>query len=384
MRKSDVFGGREGKRSRVYGELAAYIQSTDRKPGQPLASVRRLAELFGTSVHTIHMALKDLERDGYVRTRQGLGTFLVSRHRPLTMADAVAVSVGVGHVWSDLLAILMEKLAARERVATVMNLEDKGLDEGMARRLAHSEARTFIVVGGRHFPFRLFEQPAFREKTVISLTEWVSDLRWPGLFRVLSDVESAGREVARRLWGGGHRKVLIAGTPTQVPHLVIPYPNEPMHGHGFWAEWSRLGGQYSVIASRTRDDGLVEVDEDAIERLFTSSEAPSAVFGLRDCEAWLVQDALLRRLPARTPETEIVGFGDTPWSAAGHPAFSTLSYDLPALCDEAMRILDALQAGEAPGPEPVMVPMKLVVREHAGRQDREAEGHPAGDGGHDL
>jgi GntR family transcriptional regulator len=46
------------------------------KPGDALPSVRQLAEQMLVSVITVKRAYEELERDGIVYSRQGLGTFV--------------------------------------------------------------------------------------------------------------------------------------------------------------------------------------------------------------------------------------------------------------------------------------------------------------------
>jgi GntR family transcriptional regulator len=63
------------------------------KPGDPLPSVRQLAEQMLVSVITVKRAYEELERDGIVYSRQGLGTFVAeggidrNRESKLTRAN---------------------------------------------------------------------------------------------------------------------------------------------------------------------------------------------------------------------------------------------------------------------------------------------------------
>lgn len=108
-------------------------------------------------------------------------------------------------------------MAERDRVGTVIDTEIKDeYHDQLIRRMAHTEACTFIVQGNPGFPFDVFQYPAFRHKRVIAVVQWASELRWPGLWRVLHDSAEGGRLVADHLWELGHRDVLIVDTPWQI------------------------------------------------------------------------------------------------------------------------------------------------------------------------
>lgn len=359
-----VFWKAHSKRARVYAQLLAHLTSPDRAPGERLASVQRLAELYSTSVFTIHQALEELQAAGYVEMRHGAGTFVTSRHRPLTMADTVVLCMEAqGHLWADLAGMLMTRLSSRQRLATLMQPVAGGQIEEMGRRLAHSDAQTVIVRGGLHFPFDLLQHPAFRRKTVIAVVNWGTPEVWPGLYRVLSDGEAGGRLLSEFLWRAGHRRVLLVGTPNQVETLPTGLPHDQAPGPAFIRDWTARGGQWHALASNPDDTPYVQLDVPRFLRVFKSkAQAPTAIFGLRDVEAWTAQDLLLRERPDLAASVEIAGFGDTPWSQAGHPPFTTLNLDLERIADAALAILDAVLAGTPPATDLLLIPPRLIPR----------------------
>ncbi len=57
-------------------QLKAAIRSGQLLPGQPLPSIRSLATALATSIITVKRAYDDLEKEGYLFTTPGKGTFV--------------------------------------------------------------------------------------------------------------------------------------------------------------------------------------------------------------------------------------------------------------------------------------------------------------------
>jgi len=60
----------------VTDQIKEAIASGDLRPNERLPSVRELAEALEVSAITIKRAYQDLESDGYILTRAGLGSFV--------------------------------------------------------------------------------------------------------------------------------------------------------------------------------------------------------------------------------------------------------------------------------------------------------------------
>jgi GntR family transcriptional regulator/MocR family aminotransferase len=61
---------------RIAGALARAIRTGRLKPGEPLPGSRALAESLGVHRNTVLAAIKELEAEGWVESRQGSGTFV--------------------------------------------------------------------------------------------------------------------------------------------------------------------------------------------------------------------------------------------------------------------------------------------------------------------
>ena len=65
----------------VTDQIKDAIASGDLKPNERLPSVRELSEALNVSAITIKRAYQDLETDGFILTRAGLGSFVASVER---------------------------------------------------------------------------------------------------------------------------------------------------------------------------------------------------------------------------------------------------------------------------------------------------------------
>ncbi len=67
----------------IKDQIKTAIMAGEVKPGDTLPSIRGLAKELKTSVITIKRAYTDLEQEGFITTRQGMGSFVtdISRER---------------------------------------------------------------------------------------------------------------------------------------------------------------------------------------------------------------------------------------------------------------------------------------------------------------
>jgi DNA-binding transcriptional regulator YhcF (GntR family) len=136
---------RKTQRQQVYELLHQMIASSGQSEGDRLPSISQLAQQFGTSPRTVHLALEDLETKGYVAMRHGAGTFIASKHRPLGMVDTVAVCMETSaHLFGDLSSALVNALNERRLVPLVVNT-GAGKSDELLTRMAYTDAACFLV-----------------------------------------------------------------------------------------------------------------------------------------------------------------------------------------------------------------------------------------------
>ena len=67
----------------ITSQLKAMIMGGKLAPGEPLPSIRHLAKELRVSVITTKRAYEDLERDGFIETFPGKGSFVAARNLAL-------------------------------------------------------------------------------------------------------------------------------------------------------------------------------------------------------------------------------------------------------------------------------------------------------------
>ncbi|NLW16650.1 MAG: GntR family transcriptional regulator [Firmicutes bacterium] len=65
----------------ITSQIKAHIMSGELQTGEQLPSMRALAKSLRISVITAQRAYEDLQRDGFIETVQGRGTFVAARNK---------------------------------------------------------------------------------------------------------------------------------------------------------------------------------------------------------------------------------------------------------------------------------------------------------------
>ena len=109
----------------IKNHIAYLIGSGAFVPGDRLPTVRALAVDLDISYNTVNRAYMDLEREGYISTRKGRGTFVAERHDlgahtasdspiELVIDDMIRVCSNAGLADDDIVAMVQARLAHRE------------------------------------------------------------------------------------------------------------------------------------------------------------------------------------------------------------------------------------------------------------------------------
>lgn len=65
----------------VHDAIKAAIEGGELGPDDAVPSLMRIAEQTGLAIDTVHKAMRQLEREGYVYAVRGRGTFVSDRQR---------------------------------------------------------------------------------------------------------------------------------------------------------------------------------------------------------------------------------------------------------------------------------------------------------------
>lgn len=109
----------------VKNRIAYLIGSGEYKAGDRLPTVRALAVDLDISYNTVNRAYMDLEREGYITTRKGRGTFVAERNDigaaratdspvELLIDDMINACSHAGLNEEDILAMVKARLAHRK------------------------------------------------------------------------------------------------------------------------------------------------------------------------------------------------------------------------------------------------------------------------------
>lgn len=108
----------------VKNRIAYLIGAGEYRAGDQLPTVRALAVDLDISYNTVNRAYMDLEREGYISTRKGRGTFVAERHEigaaratdspvELLVDDLIRTCANAGMDDEDILALVQARLGQR-------------------------------------------------------------------------------------------------------------------------------------------------------------------------------------------------------------------------------------------------------------------------------
>lgn len=178
----------------------------------------------------------------------------------------------------------------------------------------------------------------------------------PGLSAVTSDNYAGGREVARFLAAGGHRRIgYLAGWEgalTQVDRERGFRAGLAETGRELWC---REVGDFEFAAAR-----------DATRRMFDRADRPDALFVANDHMAFAAADVIRSEFGLAVPhEVSVVGFDDVPPASWAAYDLTTVRQPAEAMVAETVRLLlSSIRRPEQP-PQHVVVPAQLILRSSA-------------------
>ncbi len=340
-------------RERVFAAIRDEIVTGVYPVNTRLPALRHLSERFHASLSPVYKAMLQLEDEGYVERRHGSGIYVRERPAELRMHDSAMLCMqATGHVYSDLTSLLHDRLHSLGLFASVLDMGHGDAVE-LLRQAQYSEARFLIVHGGPHFRYDALEPKALARKQVIAVLAWESDRFLDQVHRIVIDQVAGSRLVADYLLDTGHRHVLLAGTDNMLARATAwdgqgqcP-PQHNVQGAEFISEWNARGGRVTPFECIHERSQRPPFDAKQLLAILDADDPPTAIFGLRDVDAWDIREGLRRLRPSAIDRLTLVGDGDTPWSQASHPPFMSLSWNLQEVTDLVCGIIDEVEKGKS-------------------------------------
>ena len=119
----------------VRRRLVYRIVSGEYKPGEQLPTVRELALQLGINYNTVNKVYQDLERDGYIATRRGKGTFVAELDKDALLAlsnqaemladELVLKGYGFGMTGAEIITMVATRVFQHEAILSGQLNTDK-------------------------------------------------------------------------------------------------------------------------------------------------------------------------------------------------------------------------------------------------------------------
>src|SRR5215207_4048704 len=301
-----------GIAAQIRARIAFLVADGELAPGERLPSVRDLAAQLGVNVNTIRAAYAELERDGLVRTRHGVGTVVLAAPptrlpagiRPLGVNTVAVLIAGLNPFYLALLRGIEDVAAEQGTLVLIVDGRDSPpLAEALLRRLIPRGVDGIIAVsvGG------LDEIEAdSREK---------DDGRLPPIVYVdqpdrkghvlLFDGHAAGYAATRHLREHGHERIGIITVSRSWPNVYEVYS-------GYVDALQDTGSQLDPNLIAEVDAFTIENGRLGLAHLLAQRHPPSAVFAAGEVLALgALQEAHARQLNVPA-QLALCGYTDSP------------------------------------------------------------------------
>lgn len=364
---------RPSYRRHVYEHLRDEIRSRRIAVGERLPPIKQIAAQLGTSITPVQEAFAVLENEGYVQRQVGRGTEVIDARPEADLRDSVAVCLeSSAHVYGDLGLQLAGAMHLEGIAPVTVDISDNDRARRVMLKLARAHVRKFVLHASGYFDLSLFDEPAFEQAVCIGAIHWAGK-RLPRMAAVLSDPVAGAALVKKHLLQNNHQNVLVLSS--EAHHLKNRYPladdanlrySSMRHGIEFVNQWDATGNRWSAAISHPAGLHDCAFDPDDLLSHFEQSEAPTAIFGLRDLEVVRAQQVLRQHRPELLDRLDFIGYYHTPWSQACHPAITTVDIRVDQICNELERVLATLRAGNQVSAEPMLVKPELVEANQRG------------------
>lgn len=336
------------------------------KPGDPLPTREKLMKEHELSLSTVTRAISELERQGWLISRQGSGTFVARANGQQTPApqDNAVVGLLLPHNYPGAQELVSELVHEGEQnniefiTMFAPSEQEKELNQGRLLLERGVQAMVwFPVAPKRHVSVAsLFG----KNQLPVVFGERVSE-QFPAPWRcVHSDHYNGTQKAIEHLLELGHRRIAYIGPRGgecdfgPIPERWAAY-KEKMKEINMWDPDTLV-----FHPSMLRD---WQENRHRVETIFRGDHAPTAIIGFDDATVLEAIKQLRTLNLNNVEEIAVVGHGDTPYSHYCHPRLSTVSPAYSEFVDLIIRSLIKELRGEEDGERLVAAPQRLILRE---------------------
>ena len=334
--------------------------------GRPLPGDLELAKRFGVSRGTVRMALFELQRQGLIRRRRGMGTFLSRQGARMSgVIGALFPELDACEYFKD---VEYELVACGKRLGYEIDVRKCAV--GKSHDIVGEIRKAAMALANGHAE-GVFFRPLINEKYIEINREIVKIFREAGKPVVLfdSDVEKkpcrsafdivavnnvdAGRSIADYLMASGRKRIAF--------NMVdcVEGNNENLDGRFFGvAGECVVRGLYDGV----RPVKIAPPDVDAVKKLLRSRWRPDAIVCCNDeIAVGLVQ--MLKGLGVDVPrDVAVVGFDDVNCARLSVPPLTTVRQPSRQLAQTLLKtLLFRMRSPDAP-PQEIYLAASLVCR----------------------
>jgi DNA-binding LacI/PurR family transcriptional regulator len=327
--------------------------------------VRDLAAQLGVNVNTIRAAYADLERDGLVRTRHGVGTVVLAAPparlpagvRPLGVNTVAVLIGGLNPFYLALLRGIEDVAAEQGTLVLIVDTRDSPpLAEAMIRRLIARGVDGIIAVsiGGLDSGAGRGQTPNGGLPPIVYVDQ--PDRKGHVL---LFDGRTAGYIATRHLCEHGHDRIGIVSALRAWPNVKEVYD-------GYARALEDTGRQLDPNLIAEVDSFTIETGRQGLAHLLEQRNPPSAVFAAGEVLALgALQEAQARQLNVPA-QLALCGYTDFPTATLVQPPLTMVSVPAQEIGIRAMQTLASLIHGKTPRPRRTTLPVELILRDSCG------------------
>ena len=337
-------------------------------PGQPLPSIRRLADQLAVNLHTVRNAYQKLEEDGVIIIKPG-------KRAVILPYDAQQLSVIANQQRSHTIGVILpsmgnpfyhefiqgvDEIARQDQTLIFICNSNDDQDEAF-RYLAQLSAKHVdgILLASHSLNTRI--PPQAREEENANLPMVTVD--WPGAegYSVIFDYENAGYQATQHLLEHGHQRIGLITYDKEVANV------QPVN-RGYEKALQKAGIELDrALIARVNGFG-VQAGLAGARELLSLDEPPTAIFSIADTLTLGVMMAI-KTADLHIPENvAITSFNNIAYAELADPPLTTVAAPVREMGVKAMEMLRDLIAGRNPAKRKVLLKTSLIIRQSCGCQ----------------